>query len=303
MSSSLSSTLAALPFLLVGAVPQVVPPDDPTTVVARVGEVEITLGEMDAAAGEALEELWAKRYQSDAFYQRDLQKARAEALKKVVEEKHRAWTAAHGERSSPPAVEELTLRFEVSASGAPSLGADSAPVTLIEFVDFECPFSAHIEPALKAAMARYGDKVRRVAVSFPLASLKESAFRAAEVAHCAAEQGSYWQAHDLFLAQQARLRQDGAEELSRELQLDRSQLRECLASGRARLAVRRNQNAGFAGSVVGTPTTFINGLYHPGAPSEERLYGWIDAELVRLGLNLPGKAENGVVQPAEPKEQ
>ncbi len=288
MSSSLSNTLTAITFLLVSAAPKVVPPDDPATVVARFGEVVITLGEMDAAAGETLEELWAKRSQADAFYHRGLQKARAEALEKLVEEKMRAWVATHGERSSPPAVEELTPRFEVSAPGAPSLGAESAPVTLVEFVDFECPFSARLEPGLKAAMARYGDKVRRVAVNFPLASRDGSAFRAAEVVHCAAEQGSYWQAHDLFLAQQNRLRQDGAEELSRELQLDRSRLRECLASGRARLAVRRGQNAGFAGGVVGTPTTFINGLYHPGAPSEEQLYSWIDAELVRLGLSPPG---------------
>lgn len=296
MSSSLSSAFRFLACLLAGSGPQVIPPDDPAVVVARVGEVEITQGEIDDAAQEELEELWVKRWQAEAEYQRDSQRARGDALNKLALGK-----SAHGvsedATSSPLPVVLLDRRFQVAAPGSPSRGTDDAPVNLVEFVDFECPFSARLAPVLKAILARYGDKVRLAVVILPLAAANESAFRAAEVALCAGEQGLFWQAHDLFLAEQKRLRQDGAEELSRELMLSRSQLRECLASGRARLATRRNQNAAMAGGVIGTPTTFLNGLYLPGALSEAKLSQHIDSELLRLGRSLPEVDERAVLSP------
>ena len=90
-------------------------------------------------------------------------------------------------------------------SSDPSLGRASAPVTLIEFSDFQCPFCQRVSPTLKKVRDTYGDKVRIVWKDFPLTQIHPQAFKAAEASHCAAEQKRYWDYHDRLFANQAQM--------------------------------------------------------------------------------------------------
>jgi len=91
--------------------------------------------------------------------------------------------------------------IEVAADD-PSIGPASAPVTLIEFSDFQCPFCQRVAPTLKQVKQKYGDKVRVVWKDFPLTQIHPQAFKASEAAHCAAEQGKFWEYHDRLFANQ-----------------------------------------------------------------------------------------------------
>ena len=90
-------------------------------------------------------------------------------------------------------------RFEVAATG-PALGPDKAPVTIVEFSDFECPFCLRVVPTLERILEDYGDDVRLVFRQFPLNNIHPNAQSAAEASLCAADQSRFWQYHDALFA-------------------------------------------------------------------------------------------------------
>ena len=94
------------------------------------------------------------------------------------------------------------------AAANPTLGSASAPVTLIEFSDYQCPFCQRVEPTLKRLRAAYGDKIRIVWKDFPLTQIHPQAFKAGEAAHCAGDQGKYWELHDVLFSNQSELQVD-----------------------------------------------------------------------------------------------
>ncbi|MGD8494605.1 MAG: thioredoxin domain-containing protein [Gemmatimonadales bacterium] len=176
------------------------------------------------------------------------------------------------------------FRVDVDDPGAPALGAADAPVTLVEFSDFECPFCGRFFPTLKRIEEDYGDRIRIVYRQFPIPTLHSHAFKAAEASLCADDQGEFWAYHDLLFQEQDRLSVRDLKEKAGRLGLDRGAFDECLDTGRKVEQVQDDQAAGQAAGVAGTPALFVNGVPIPGgAVSYDVLAEALDAELARTG--------------------
>lgn len=170
-------------------------------------------------------------------------------------------------------------RAEVAADG-PSKGPDSAPVTIVEFSDFECPFCSRVNPTLAQVTEKYGDKVRIVFRHFPL-SIHPNAPKAAEASMCAQDQDKFWEMHDLMFEEQRQLTVPELKAKAARLELDTEAFDECLDSGKYAEKVQEDFQAGQKAGVTGTPAMFVNGRLVSGAVPFEQVAEVIDNELQR----------------------
>jgi protein-disulfide isomerase len=184
------------------------------------------------------------------------------------------------------------MRVEVATDGFPSKGPEDAPVTIVEFSDFQCPYCLMFHNTLQQMQEKYGDQVRLVYRQFPLSSIHPQANDAAQASLCADEQGKFWDLHDAMFANQRALGRDQLKETARTLNLNGPVFDECLESGKYADAVAADVRAGQAVGVQGTPASFINGRFVSGAKPLEDLSAIIDEELARGGRQetafLPG---------------
>lgn len=142
------------------------------------------------------------------------------------------------------------------------LGKPDAPVTLVEYGDFECAFCGRAYPDLKRVLKQVGGNVRFVFRHFPLPEEHPHAQHAAEVAEAAAAQGKFWEMHDLLYQRQAALSDDDLVQYARELGLDGERVRRELAAHTHARRVREDVAGGVRSGVSGTPRFFINGRLH-----------------------------------------
>jgi protein-disulfide isomerase len=170
--------------------------------------------------------------------------------------------------------------------GAPSRGPADAPVTIVEFSDFQCPFCARVNETIAQVLAHYGDRVRLVFRDYPLPNHPEAP-KAHEAGRCAAEQGRFWPMHDRMFADQTALGVEGLKKTAGTLGLDRGRFDACLDSGRHAPAVERDMSAGKSAGVSGTPAFFVNGRMLTGAQPFSQFSRVIDDELQRKGVALP----------------
>jgi protein-disulfide isomerase len=187
-------------------------------------------------------------------------------------------------RKSGPEVRVLfdSPRHEIEvAKDDPSLGPASAPVTLVEFSDFQCPFCQRVSPTLKQVKETYGDKVRVVWKDFPLTQIHPQAFKASEAAHCAADQGKFWEFHDRLFANQQALQPADLKKHAADLGLDGAAFATCLDSSKYGERVRDGVAQGSRLGVNSTPTIYINGRVLSGAQPYEAFVAIIDEELSR----------------------
>jgi protein-disulfide isomerase len=185
--------------------------------------------------------------------------------------------AAQGAGQQPAA---LPQRVQVSDGGDPAIGPADAPVTIVEFSDFQCPYCKTFrDQTLDALLERYGDQVRFVFRDFPLSQLHPFAQKAAEASECANEQGHYWEMHDLLFANSPNLSEDALKGFAEQLGLDMEQFNECLDSGRYADEVTADLQEGMSYGVTGTPTFFINGIRLVGAQPLANFQAIIDQEL------------------------
>ena len=190
---------------------------------------------------------------------------------------------SRGEREKP----EEPARVEVSTDDDPVLGRADAPVVIVEFSDFQCPyckrFAEQTFPQLKREYIDTG-KVKLVFRDFPISSIHQNAELAAEAAQCAYEQDSFWEMHDrIFAGQGEWSRSSEAKQIfiqyAEELGLDRGRFRECLNLGRYKEEVQQDFNDGASYGVTGTPSFFINGRKLVGAQPFSAFQQAIEAEL------------------------
>jgi protein-disulfide isomerase len=169
-------------------------------------------------------------------------------------------------------------RVQVAADG-PAKGPADAPITIVEFSDFQCPFCSRVLPTVQQVLAEYKGKVKFVYRDYPL-SFHEDAPKAGEAGQCANEQGKFWEMHDkLYASQQQGLKVPDLKKYAGAIGLDQKKFDECLDSGRMAATVQKNMAAGEAAGVNGTPAFFINGVLISGAQPFQAFKDVIDREL------------------------
>jgi protein-disulfide isomerase len=168
-------------------------------------------------------------------------------------------------------------RVEVAAVG-PSKGPDNAPITIVEFSDFQCPFCSKANASVNEVLKDYEGKVRLVFRHFPL-SFHQEAPKAAEASLCAHDQGKFWEYHDTLFAHQQALKVEELKKYAADLGLDTARFNDCLDSGKKAEIVQKDMKEGEKVGVTGTPAFFINGIALSGAVPASDFKSIIDAEL------------------------
>ena len=173
------------------------------------------------------------------------------------------------------------LRVDVAVDGAPFKGPAKAPVTIVEFSDFHCPFCRRILPTLAQLESRYGEKIKLVFRDFPIENLHPGAAKAHEAARCASEQGKFWPYHDKLFASPPKSSPEILKGLAKEVGLDMSAFETCFDAGKYQAAVKKDIEEGQRVGVTGTPAFFINGRLVSGAQPLDAFARVIDDELAR----------------------
>ena len=175
------------------------------------------------------------------------------------------------------------LRFDVSMDDDPTYGSKDAPITIIEFSDFQCPYCSRVNESIAKVKETYGDKISLTFRDFPL-PMHAEAPKAAEASHCADEQGKFWEFHDKLFENQRALKVDALKGYAGELGLDGAAFATCLDSGKYAADIEKDKADGEVAGVSGTPAFFINGVFLNGARPFEQFKEVIDAELKAKGL-------------------
>ena len=173
------------------------------------------------------------------------------------------------------------FRVEVAATG-PVKGPANSPVTIVEFLDFQCPFSSGFSPTLEEVEKKYGNKVRVVCRQYPLPS-HQNAQKAAEASLCAQDQGKFWEIHGAMFANQEKLSVEQLKASAASLGLNMDKFNKCIDSGEKNAVIQTDLKEGQAAGISGTPAIFVNGRFMSGVVPIEQLTTVIDDELRRVG--------------------
>src|SRR5262245_56144935 len=168
-------------------------------------------------------------------------------------------------------------KVDVATAGRPARGGDKAPVTIIEFSDYECPYCKRAEDTVQQVIKTYGDKVKFVYRHFPL-EFHANARPAAEAAACAGAQGKFWEYHDK-LWKASDLSEAKLKALAGEVGLDQAKFDECFAKKEFKADIDKDMADASSVGVTGTPAFFINGRMLTGAQPFEKFKEVIDEEL------------------------
>ena len=171
-------------------------------------------------------------------------------------------------------------RQVVSTANSPSKGSASAPIEMIEFSDFQCPFCLRADPTVQNVLSTYGDRIRFVYRHYPLPN-HPFARPAAEAAACAGEQGKFWPYHDKLFASPSKLSDVDLKQHAADLGLNTVQFNSCVDTHKLKAQVDKDLKDGEEAGVNGTPAFFINGRMLSGAQPFDVFKKLIDEELAR----------------------
>jgi protein-disulfide isomerase len=170
-------------------------------------------------------------------------------------------------------------------------GSEDAPVTLIEYGDYQCPYCGQAEVAIRELLDSFGDDLRYVWRHLPLNDVHEHAQMAAEGAEAAGEQGQFWPMHDLLLDHQGELDPDDLTRYAREIGLDLDRFWDDVRTRRHAARVAEDVASADASGVAGTPTFFINGKRHQGAYDVATLTDAVRRARARARLEQTARSE------------
>src|SRR2546427_2068451 len=158
-----------------------------------------------------------------------------------------------------------------------SQGPATAAVTLVQYGDYECPYTRQSTTIVRAIQQQLGDKLRFVFRNFPLAEIHPHALHAAFAAEAAAAQGKFWQMHDYIFHHQHTLEDSDLEQFAEAVGLDRQQYAHALAEQRSLARIEEDVESGERSGVQGTPTFFINGVLYRGSWEHDALLAALQA--------------------------
>ena len=158
-----------------------------------------------------------------------------------------------------------------------SQGAATAAVTLVQYGDYECPYTRRSTTIVRAIQQQLGDKLRFVFRNFPLTEIHPHALRAAFAAEAAAAQGKFWQMHDTIFHHQHTLEDADLEQFAEAVGLDMQQYAHALAEQRSLARIEEDLEGGERSGVQGTPTFFINGVLYRGSWEQDALLAALQA--------------------------
>ena len=191
-----------------------------------------------------------------------------------------AGKAAPAMPQAAPAAPAVAANIDIA--GAPVKGPKNAPVTIVAFSDFQCPFCSRVVPTLKEIEKQYEGKVKVAWKNQPL-PFHNNARPAANAAMAANEQGKFWEMHDKLFANQGALDRQSLEKYGQEIGLDMGKFKAALDSNKFDAQITKDSNEGTALGANGTPTFFINGRQLVGAQPIEQFKTIIDEELKKKG--------------------
>ena len=180
---------------------------------------------------------------------------------------------------APVTEEPQFVRYDIASEGYPSIGPENAPITIVEFSDYQCPYCRRWhEQVYQPLLNAYPGKIRLVYRQFPLTSIHPDAFPAAEAAMCAGDQNAYWQFHDKLFGDDA-LGSKVYSQYAQELGLDMTAFDACIAEQKYKDTIQADLDFAVKLGVRSTPTFFINGLAIVGAQPLDIFKQVIDKEL------------------------
>jgi predicted DsbA family dithiol-disulfide isomerase len=182
------------------------------------------------------------------------------------------------------------FRVEVGTGDGPIRGNPDAPVTIVEFSDFQCPFCVRARPTIARVREAYGDRVRFAFRHYPLV-IHELAPKAGEAVACANDQGRFWDMHDRLWQNPGQIQPADLKSHAAVLGLDLEAFGKCLDSGRHASQVRRDTEEGARLGVSGTPAFFVNGRLLVGAQPFENFARVIDEELALASRESDGGSD------------
>ncbi|HEY4221880.1 MAG TPA: thioredoxin domain-containing protein, partial [Myxococcota bacterium] len=197
-----------------------------------------------------------------------------DAVRDILDGLHKGVTV----EKSLPDVRSPARDIDITAHTA-FKGSPAAKVKIVEFADFQCPYCSKAAEAVKQLTAKYGDKIEVAYRNFPLVSIHPFAQHAAEVGQCALAQGKFWEMSDKMYSDQDKLDEGSLVDSAKAVGMDDKKLEECLGSGKGAAEVADDVKKAQELGVEGTPTFFVNGRQHLGAPTVEGLSAAIDMEL------------------------
>jgi protein-disulfide isomerase len=223
-----------------------------------------------------------KRFRDKSF--EEVKKAVTDSL--VRSKQKDAWTTLVNDLRTKAGL-QVTLaspelpRIDVTVDDDAVRGDAAAPVTIIEFADYQCPYCSRGYQTMKQVMEAYPGKVKWVYRDFPL-SFHQNAMSASVAANCAGAQGKYWEMHDILFDNQKALSDADLEGYAGQVGIDLAAWKSCFTAREAQVKeITVDQTAGSEAGVSGTPAYFVNGLFMSGARPLDDFKKTIDAELAR----------------------
>ncbi len=188
--------------------------------------------------------------------------------------------AKGGDKPNQPPPDDKTVWKVVLRGDEPVKGKAEAPITIVEYTDFQCPFCSKVVPALEDTLKAYPDKVKLVFKNYPL-SFHQNAMPAAEAAQCAKDQGKFWELEEKLFANQGELDSAGIEKHAKEAGVNMAKFDDCVKSHKFKSVVEADMAAAEKIQVTGTPSVFVQGRKMVAGRAPEDFKRVVDEELAK----------------------